>query len=99
MTNPFKRFFGGIMIGIFLSIPFLQGQGEPLGSKFMAKIQTMSLIGPDSFLAASVAFLGLTCAWVGAMATRRVRLSFASRSSVETVRRRRQSQRGHHLLR
>jgi len=99
MTNPLKRFFGGIMIGIFLSIPFLQGQGKPIGSTMMAKIQAMPSMESDPFLTASVAFLGVACAWVGAMATWKARASFASPSTVETLRQRRLRQRGHHLLR
>ena len=99
MTNPFTRFFGGILIGIFLSIPFLLGQDQLFGSIFKDKIQAMPLMNSDAFLAVSVAFLGFACAWAGAMATGKAQLSFASRTTVETLRRRRQRQRGHHLLR
>jgi len=101
MTNPFIRFFGGIMIGIFLAIPFIQTQGEPFGSTFIAEIRAMPLVSSDAFMAMCMVFLGLSCAWVGAIVTRKARPSFALLSSVETFRRRRQRrpQRSHHLLR
>ncbi len=101
MTNPFKRFFGGIMIGIFLAIPFIQAQGELFGSQFIAEIRAMPLVSSDAFLPMCMVFLGFSCAWVGAIATRRARPSFAALSTVETFRRRRQRrpQRSHHLLR
>ena len=101
MTNPFIRFFGGIMIGIFLAIPFIQSQGEPFGSPFIAKVSAMPLVSSDAFFAMCMVFLGFSCAWVGAIATRKARSSIASLSTVETFRRRRQRrpQRSHHLLR
>ncbi len=101
MTNPFKRFFGGIMIGIFLAIPFIQTQGEPFGSQFMAEIRAIPLVSSDAFLTMCMVFLGFICAWVGAMATSKARPSFAALSTVETFRRRRHRypQGSHHLLR
>lgn len=99
MTNPFKRFFGGILIGIVLSLPFLLGQDQPFGSTFLAKIQAMPLANSHAFLAVSVAFLGFACAWAGVMVTRKGQPSFALPSTVETLRRRPQRQRGHRLLR
>lgn len=100
MTNPFIRFFGGIMIGIFLAIPFIQSQGEPFGSPFIVKISAMPLVSSDAFFAMCMVFLGLSCAWVGAIATRKARSSIVSLSTVETFRRLRQRrpQRSHHLL-
>jgi len=99
MANPFKRLFDGILIGVLLSIPFLLGQDQSFGSTFMAKIQAMPLVDFDAFLAVSVAFLGFACAWVGAMMTGKAQPSFASRPTVEPLRRRRQRQREYHLLR
>jgi len=101
MTNPFKRLFGGIMIGVFLAIPFIQTQGEPFGSTFIVEIRAMPLVSSDAFLAMCMVFLALSCAWVGAIVTRKARPSFALLPSVETFRWRRQrrTQRSHHLLR
>ena len=75
------------------------GQDQLFDSAFMAKIQATPLVDPDAFLAVGVAFLGFACAWAGAMATRKAQPSLSSRSTVEILRRRRQRQRGHRLLR
>ncbi len=99
MTSPFKRFIGGILIGTFLSIPFLFGQDTPFGSTFLSKIQAMPPVDIDPFLTASVAFLGFLCVWVRAMAARKSQLAVTPPSTMDTLRRRRQRQRGHRLLR
>ncbi|MDA0738585.1 MAG: hypothetical protein O2999_01625 [Nitrospirae bacterium] len=59
----------------------------------------MPLANSQAFLAVSMAFLGFACAWAGVMATRKAQPSFAAPSTVETLRRRRQRQRGHRLMR
>ena len=89
MIGPFKRFFGGLMIGIFLSIPLMLSRGELFDSRLSEKMTMLPPLSFDAFAAACLVFLGFTCAWVGAMATRRSLPFSASLSTMETLRRRR----------
>lgn len=94
MISPFKRFFGGIAIGVFLSIPFLHFQNNGLVLEGMA-----GMASTDTFLAFSMAFLALTFGCVGAMATRGAKSSLSSPSTVELFRQRRKRHIGHQFLR
>jgi len=98
MTNPLKRLFGGMVIGFLLAIAFIQFQGSGLAFWGGENLRLMPLFSSDSLLAWSVAFLALTCGWVGANATRKARCVLAIPSTVESFRQRRMPNRRQHWL-
>jgi hypothetical protein len=99
MSSPFKRFFGGIMIGIFLSIPIILSRSELFGSRVSEEMTAIPLLSSEAFTASYLVFLGFTCAWVGAMATRKARPAHVSLSIVKTLQLRRQRRQRYHFLR